>query len=157
MFFEDTRAAFANIRSGARPGASMTLAAWGSRRANPYFTVAARVAQGRLGKATPVPPDAPGPFRFEDPAPVLATLAATGWTDPAVQTETVLLTPPGGPEGLAAIQMWIGAAQAVIEEKDASAQDRAAIQAALADAFADFDSAEGLRVPAQIHFYTARG
>ncbi len=156
MFFDDTEAAFANIRSGVRSGGKMTLAAWGSRYENPYFSTPARVAQTRLGKAPPPPPDAPGPLRFEDADAVIGLLERAGWADAAVLTETVHLSPQGSVEDLAAIQMRIGSANRVMEDLQASLEDRDAIQAGLAEAFSVFEGSEGLRIPAQIHFFTAR-
>lgn len=155
MFFENTQTAFANIRSGVRSGGKMTLAAWGSRRENPYFTTPARIAQSRLGKAPSPPPDAPGPLRFEDAEGVIALLQSAGWSNASVITETLHLSPPGGAKQLAALLMRIGSANSVMNELQASPEDRAAIQVGLEEAFSDYEGPDGLRIPAQIHFFTA--
>lgn len=156
MFFQDRARAFGNIKTALGDDGRMCLAAWGAKGDNPWFRIPARVAQGRLGKATGMVPNAPGPFGFEDPAPVLDMLQAAGWRDVAVQTETLDLTPQGRAADLARTQMRIGSAVAVMGVLGASDADRDAIERGMADGFAGFETAEGLRVPAQIHFFSAR-
>lgn len=156
MFFEDRSKAFRNIRNAMRPGGRICLAAWGAKAENPWFRVPARVAQARLGKATGMATNAPGPFGFEDPGPVLVMLGQAGWQDAAVQTEVLDLTPRGSAADLARVQMQIGSAVAVMRELGASAEDHAVIATELVQAFAHFEQDDGLRIPAQIHFFTAR-
>lgn len=80
MFFADSRAAFANMRTWLRPGGEAIFACWGPPPENPWMGIVGEV----IGRFAPVPqrnPDGPGPFRFADPQPVTAMLEAAGWRD----------------------------------------------------------------------------
>jgi len=55
MFFSDPVAAFANLRAQLRPGARVTLAAWGPAAENPWFRVPARIASAGERMATGSP------------------------------------------------------------------------------------------------------
>lgn len=81
MFFDDPEAAFANLRRGARRGATLTFVAWRGPDENPFMTLAPRTAAPHL-PPLPVPgPDEPGPFALADPDRVRRILDAGGWRD----------------------------------------------------------------------------
>lgn len=155
MFFTDTAAAFANIARALRPGGRIVFAAWGAPEANPWFRVPHKVAATRLGSPPPADPDGPGPMRFADTEKTLAYMKAAGLEQPAVRIEALHLAPTGGAAGAAETSMQVGAAVRVMNAMEATEEDAAAIRADLEDAFAEFQTAEGLRVPAEINFYTA--
>jgi SAM-dependent methyltransferase len=82
MFFDDTSAAFANIRHAADPDARLVFACWRSHEENAMFTLGTSVLLDRLDP--PLPPydvDAPGPTALANPDRTRAHLAAAGWTD----------------------------------------------------------------------------
>ncbi|MFK7753728.1 MAG: class I SAM-dependent methyltransferase [Sedimentitalea sp.] len=155
MFFDDSQAAFANLHSAMKPGAQLTFAAWGTRQDNPYFGMAGKIAMTRLGSVPKPPPDAPGPMRFGVPGPVLEMLGRAGWQGASVDTVALALTPQGTPDTVAANQMEIGAAPSVMAAKGGTPEDAVAIQAELAEALAQFDTEDGMRVPAVIHVFQA--
>ena len=84
MFFDDPVAAFANIRRAARPGATLTFAAWRTPAENPFMTTAVRVAAPFLPPMPAPDPDAPGQFAFADAERVRRILGASGWRDVTV-------------------------------------------------------------------------
>ncbi len=80
MFFDNTEAAFANLRRAARPRAGLHFIAWRSAEENPFMTTAERA----IGDALDLPPrvpGAPGQFAFADGERVQRLLQAAGWND----------------------------------------------------------------------------
>jgi SAM-dependent methyltransferase len=80
MFFDDSEAAFANIRRAARQRAKLIFVAWRSLAENPFWTAASRAAAPFLTLPCPTP-GAPGQFAFADPDRVRRILDASGWTE----------------------------------------------------------------------------
>ncbi|MBT8408090.1 MAG: methyltransferase domain-containing protein [Alphaproteobacteria bacterium] len=156
MFFTDTAAAFANIARALRPGGQIVFAAWGAPEANPWFRVPHKVAATRLGSPPPSDPGGPGPMRLADTDKTLAYMKAAGLEQPEARIEALHLTPTGGAAGAADTSMQVGAAVRVMNAMNATEADAAAIREGLAEAFAAFETPEGIKVPAEINFYTAR-
>ncbi|MFV2002775.1 MAG: class I SAM-dependent methyltransferase [Paracoccaceae bacterium] len=154
MFFADTVAALANLRVGLRPGGRLCFACWGPVSGIPWFTIPREVATARLGTPAPPEPDAPGPLRFADSAPVLAMLREAGFADCRAELETIDMCLAG--DLAAALASTVGPAARIMQEFSASEQDRAAIVAELADRFAQYAVGEAVCFPAGIWFYTAR-
>lgn len=82
MFFDDPRAAFANLAAIAAPGANLLFSCFRDRAENPFFT--------EIGKLLPAPseapdPYAPGPFAFAERDHVTAILDSGGWRDIAFE------------------------------------------------------------------------
>ncbi|WP_299042045.1 methyltransferase domain-containing protein [uncultured Tateyamaria sp.] len=155
MFFDNSRAAFANLQATLAPGGRMTFAAWGPAPENPYFMVPARAAAAVLGPMPKTDRTLPGPFAFEDSDRTLAMMADAGSAQARVETVTLDLTPPGDCAETAALMMQIGPADAAITHHQADAAAAADVQAALAEAMTAFDTGSGLRIPACIHIYSA--
>jgi SAM-dependent methyltransferase len=86
MFFDDPRAAFANLPRWLTPGGRFAFAVWGAPGENEWMA-SVREAVGQAIRLPPSDPEAPGPFRYADAAKLLALLdgagfrdlAATGW------------------------------------------------------------------------------
>ena len=80
MFFEDSRAAFANLRSAAAPGARLVFACWRSEEENPMFSLGSQILADRLDpKPEPPAPGAPGPMAFADKDRIDSLLNDAGW------------------------------------------------------------------------------
>ena len=156
MFFEDSAAAFRNMRKALKPCAKVTFATWGQIPENPYFTYAAQAASAVLGPVPKADPDAPGPFAFRDTEMVLGLLTDTGFEDPAVEVVSLTLPAPGGLQELADLCCAIGAAQSALTHHEATPEQTEALQMALVEVFAPFASDEGVHIPAEINFFTAR-
>ncbi|MQM27880.1 methyltransferase domain-containing protein [Glycomyces sp. NEAU-7082] len=80
MFFEDSQAAFANLRRATAPGARMVFACWRSLDENPMFSLgSARLAE-RLDPKPESPAEGePGPVAFADSGRLGSLLEGAGW------------------------------------------------------------------------------
>lgn len=155
MFFDDPVAGFRNIAHNLRPGARMTFATWGTIKENPYFTHAAQAARAVLGPVPKTDPDAPGPFAFRAPDRVLAILKEAGLKNSAVDVQTLHLTPSGSLDDFTDMAMQIGPAPGALAHHNADASATAAVRDAIRAVFAPFDGLDGLKIPAEINFFTA--
>lgn len=82
MFFADPAAAFANIRSGMRPGGRLAFACWRPLAENDWALMPIMVALPFLkAPPTPPPPGTPGPFAFGSRDDVAGILTQAGWTN----------------------------------------------------------------------------
>ena len=77
MFFDAPRAAFANLRGIANPGAELVFSCFRSPRLNPWASELASLLEvpGNTDST------APGPFAFADPGHVRAILGDAGWQE----------------------------------------------------------------------------
>ncbi|WP_299741634.1 class I SAM-dependent methyltransferase [uncultured Tateyamaria sp.] len=156
MFFNDTVAALSNLNAALAPGGRMTFAAWGPAPQNPYFMVPAKAAASVLGPMPKTDRTLPGPFAFEDSTRILAEMAQAGLKNTDVETVSVDLTSVGDVAETAALMMQIGPAEAAVRHHGVDAKAAQQVQSAVADAIAQFDTDDGLRIPACIHIYSAR-
>ncbi len=156
MFFADPTRAFANMKTALKPGATVTLAAWGQMAANPWFTVAARAAKEVLGAPPAVDPDEPGPFAFRSPEKVTGILSSAGFAEVEAETVTLYLTPSGNTEDAAWLATSVGPAVRTIAHFQGSDADAAAIANRIAREFDAFETPQGIRIPADLVFYHAR-
>jgi SAM-dependent methyltransferase len=87
MFFEDSVAAFANLRHATRPDGRLAFACWRAAADNPLAQAALQTAAPLLSQPPPPPPapDAPGRFAFADPERVRGILDQSGWRDIAIE------------------------------------------------------------------------
>ena len=154
MFFDDTTAAFANLRRATRPGGRLVFAAWGMPEANPWFAIPRRVAEARLG-AVESDPDAPGPFRFREPDMIAGWLDAAGWRDVRTEVLEVSLVPPGTLAEVAEFSTRLGGASRVIAHHEADETSRLAVARDIEPEFAAMTGMGGTRVPARINLVTA--
>lgn len=80
MFFDEPRGAFENLHRWLAPGGRFAFAVWGRPSDNPWMSVTREVVS-RVVEIPPATPNAPGPFRYADPAPLLALLDHAGFTE----------------------------------------------------------------------------
>ena len=87
MFFDDPRAAFANLHAATAPDGRLAFVCWQDAEVNPWFRVTMAAIADLPGVDVPPPPhpDAPGPFSLAVPKRVHEILAAGGWRDVDVQ------------------------------------------------------------------------
>jgi SAM-dependent methyltransferase len=77
MFFDDPQAAFGNLVRWLEPGGRLAFAVWGRPSDNPWMT-SVRDVVARVVEMPRPDPDAPGPFRYAGPRPLLALLDGAG-------------------------------------------------------------------------------
>ncbi len=84
MFFEESRAAFANIRRALRPGGRLAILCWRALSENPWVSVPRGAVLSVVPEPAPSPPGSPGPFRFADGDALVALLGEAGFASAAV-------------------------------------------------------------------------
>lgn len=151
MFFEDTVAAFANIRRTLKPGAPIAFVAWAAPDENPHFGMPRRIASEVLGPLQISEPGAPGPFGFADPDKPRAAAEAAGFGEVRVERVEATLSHPDGPDAYARLMMRIGPVVGAMREREATADQRDLIASRIREALIGMKG----RVPAVLHAVTA--
>ena len=137
MFFVDPVAAFANIAEAVRPGGRLAFVCWQSEAANEWIALPARILRSFATDLELPPPDAPGPFAFQDAGRIERILVDAGWTDVRVSPFSAPTVMGGGAGVDAALAQAMGTrvAQLLRDQIDeatfALAED--AVRVALAD------------------------
>ena len=158
QFFEDPVAGLRNMRSGLRPGGSMTMIVWRARADNPWLTLSKEVV---LRYLPAVKDDAatcgPGPFSMTDPEAVTRQLEIAGYADPRFERiDTEVLVGRDLDEAVA-FQLAIGPAGEVYREAGQEAKrlhDR--LVAALRDELGKFVQPEGVMMKSSSWMVTAQ-
>jgi SAM-dependent methyltransferase len=159
MFFDDARAAFANLRRALVPGGRLAFVCWQEIARNPWADRPLRAVLDVLGR-TEAPElvrlDRPGPFSLSDPDRVCSVLAGAGFTDVAVDPYERPLLYGGAAtlEEALAYSRHIGPAARATA--DADPKLRPALDDAITAALAPFASARGVWVDAATLIVTAR-
>lgn len=136
MFFDDPRAAFANLRVLARPEARLVFSCFRDRRDNPWAGEIAALLPA--GSAVPVPADAPGPFAFADPARVERILAGAGWRRVAFEPADFAYVAGTGPDAVAdALSFFLAIGPAAAAAATLTEPERARFAERLEQALAD--------------------
>ena len=142
MFFDDSVAAFQNMRRALRPGGRLAMLCWRPAQDNAWVAVPRAAILQVVPVPDPTPPHAPGPFAFADAARVGAILAHAGFAAVAsVAVDAALDTAitEGGAEAALedAVQFAVGfgPASALLRDIDEPTRERAvaAVREALRD------------------------
>lgn len=150
MFFDDSVAAFANIRRAAG-GGRLAFACWREPAANSWQTIPAAAVDGIL---PPAPPRKRGWGSFADPGEVRELLAAAGFSDVALAAHDAALPLGADPPAAAATIARFGA---VGPRMDGASPDvRTAALAALEAAVRDAATPAGVTLGAGVWLVTAR-
>jgi len=78
MFFDEPRAALANLLRWLEPGGRFAFAVWGRPSDNPWMT-SVRDVVSRVAPLPRTDPEAPGPFRYADSDKLLSLLEGAGF------------------------------------------------------------------------------
>jgi SAM-dependent methyltransferase len=124
MFFDDSVAAFANIRRALQPGGRLTFLCWRPLEANDWIAVPRATVLPLVPAPEPSPPDAPGPFRFADPDAARSVLAAAGFRDVAVEPIDRPLA-LGSAEAAAGVVLELGPVSRLVREQPEAVRDAA--------------------------------
>ena len=133
MFFADTRAAFANIRTALKPGARLTLRCWQPLADTPWVSVPREAILPLVPPPEPPQPGVPGPFRFADPAVPERALREAGFREitcrpvrrPVVLGRAADGTPEGAAEAAAHVACNLGPTSHLLREVDPALRARA--------------------------------
>jgi SAM-dependent methyltransferase len=145
MFFDDSGAAFANLRKAARPGGRIAFVCWRTPQENLWASVPVAAAKPFLPDTPPPDPLAPGPFAFADPGRIEAILGASGFSDIDIRKFDGVMEMGRDLDQSAALTLRIGPlARAAAELDDAT---KARIAEAVKGALARFKQADGAIAP----------
>ena len=154
MFFADSTAAFANLRSATRPDGQLAFACWQTPRQNPWLITVNKAVL----EIVELPDDggpSVDPFAFADTDFVRGMLEDAGWSSVAFEPfETEMLYGGGSPLAeTARFAMGLGIARRALvgHPPDVHAQALDAVMAALAP----FETPRGVVFPAAAWIVTA--
>jgi SAM-dependent methyltransferase len=154
MFYDEPRAAFANLVRWLAPKGRLAFAAWGPPSENPWLTTVRDVVGGIVA-LPPSDPDAPGPFRYGDVDKLLDLLGAAGAGDLHVQEWRGELAMGGGLPSAEAAAFAI-AAFSTFGELLAQAGDEALASArrSLTARFSPYEVNGAVKMDASVHVVT---
>jgi SAM-dependent methyltransferase len=151
MLFADPAAAFANIAASLRSGGRMALAVWRTPAENPAMSLPLAVAGHLLPAMPPADPLAPGPFAFADPLRIRRVLGEAGLQHVEIAPYDVK-TSAGGLDESVALYTRIGPVGRALRENPHLQE---AVAAAVREALAPFDTAQGVKLDAGAWIVTA--
>jgi len=158
MFFDDAKAAFANLLAATAPGGRLCVAVWQIRDRSEILQrpldVAVEVA-ARHGFTLELPSPDFGPCAFGDPAIMTGILAEAGWSDVGFVPHTLDLYAggPGPVENAVEIGLTIGALQMALTEAPPEVVD--AIRAALTADLSTAHDGVGVKLTGAVAIVTA--
>lgn len=156
MFFDDTAAAFAKIRKALRPGGRIVFICWRTFAENGWSYAPLAALQPILkGPIAPADPNAPGPFRLQDPEAIKSMLAASGWRGVSITPwdGDVLVAGGGDANAAAAFLLKIGPCARAITDQQL---DPAQAQQLLAEFLRQRETKQGVALPAATWIVRAR-
>ncbi|MEL7256808.1 MAG: ubiquinone biosynthesis protein UbiE, partial [Pseudomonadota bacterium] len=155
MFFEDPYAAFANIAKALAQGGKMTFITWAGLPENPWFRLPIEFAKARVGSPPPPDPRAPGPMAFSEQDYVADILIQAGFQNVSAETVRPNLTPMGTLSDVADFAGREGPASRIVNDMGGTEDDVSAIVSDLENAMRDFDTSDGVRIPAKLNLFSA--
>ena len=156
MSFGDPAAAFANLRTGLKPGGRTVFACWRKPAENPWMMVPLHAAYEHVPPLPKPGPEDPGPFSFGDPERVTRILTEAGFRDVALEPVDLALdlASAGGLDAAVAYTLDIGATSRALD--GAPDAVRTAAAASVRSALAPFaDDAGHVSLAAAIWIVTA--
>jgi SAM-dependent methyltransferase len=136
MFFDDPKAAFANIRKAAARGGRLAFICWRPMPENEWTTLPMSAARPLLPEQPAPDPFAPGPFAFSDPARVKGILEDAGFRDVKIEKMDGVMDLGPSPEQAGFQMTNLGPVSRAL--RDESEETRAKVQAAVTAAFTKF-------------------
>ncbi len=153
MFFADSVAAFANLRSGLRAGGRMVFSCWQSAADNPW--VSKPIAATRQHIELPIggDPTAPGPLALADPDRVRRILGDAGYVGVELQDVRLPVHLGDTLEEAVDFMYTLNPALAGFDERDPELA--ATIRGSIGDVLADHLGAEGVETDSATWVVTA--
>ncbi len=153
MFFEDPKAAFANMRSCLKPDGRVAFLCWQAPQKNPWLSCPMQAAFEILDPPeAAIDPRAPGPFSMAEADWIEEILADAGYE--AVQVENIELDMPMGQlDDAVSYSMRFGPAVEALSQ--AHGEQRDAVEAAIRKSFEPFAGPDGVVGPTATWLVTA--
>ncbi len=153
MFFEDSVAAFANLRRALKPSGRLAFACWQEVGRNGWVHVARDVVARHIDLPPPEDPRAPGPFAFRDADYVRGILGDAGFGDIGIDAhESTVLT---GRTVETAVETVTDRGPMARAIHDAPKDVQARIRAELTEALSPHIHDDGVRLSAGVWLVTA--
>ena len=158
QFFENPVAALRNMRKSLKPDGEMVMIVWRKLEENPWLAIPKQVAMRFL---PPPGEDArtcgPGPFSMADPETVTRQLEIAGYTGIAFDRVDAPVLVGTTPDEAVALQLDLGPAGEIFREAgEKAAAQRGAIEAALKEELARYETAEGVMMQSSSWKVSAR-
>lgn len=156
MFFDDSDAAFSNMRTWLKPSGRIDFACWAAPDLNPWMGKAMAIIGRYIDLPTRDPMD-PGPFRFADPDATRALLERAGFTDVHINQRRAD-QPFGGPHTRPEEATdFVLSSMAMAEPLAAAGEDiLAEAKSALTACFGDYRKDDAIIMPGACWFVRAR-
>jgi SAM-dependent methyltransferase len=122
MFFDDSVAAFTNLRRAVPENGELRVITWRSAAENPFLTAAERAATPLLPEAPARAPDAPGPFALADRSRIEHILEESGWVGIDVRATDVACALPV--QDLVQYFTWVGPVGRILQQVDDGTRQR---------------------------------
>jgi SAM-dependent methyltransferase len=155
MFFADPVVAFENIRRWLVPGGRLMVSGWAAVDGNPWFEAPRDGAIAQLGPPDSSDPNGPGPLGFQNIEHVNGILRTAGFENVKAECAQVTLRYPGPVDAVAALAANIGPAARILKKYDGGKDDVEAITSRVLGMFREFETADGVRIPARLNFFGA--
>ena len=156
MFFDDPKAAFANISRAAKRGGRLAFVCWQGFQNNPWMAVPTMAAMQFVTIQPPADPYAPGPMAFADAERVRGILAGAGWTSVEARPLELEVSIAGGAslDDAVAFMMEMGPAAVALREADAATREKA--RTAITEALSRYATPGGVVMGGAAWVFTAR-
>ena len=157
MFFDNPRAAFANISRALKSDGRLAFVCWQAPQENPWIALPMAAIAPHVTLPPPPAVDAPGMFSLADPERIQRLLAEAGFADISVEGAEIPMAPGGG--GLdQAVDLFleVGPARVLLEQAGGGEALHDKLVAAVREAYAPFATEQGMRVRSAAWIVTAQ-
>lgn len=156
MFFADPVAGLRNIAAALKPGGRLTFLCWTEPPKNPWFALNGKIAAETFGPLEVPPPDAPGPFGFQNIDRTLSLMSEAGLTGVASAVQDIMIDQFATANDVAELGFMMGPNFDLARQANYDADAINDLKAKLAEAFRDFETVDGVRLPTRTVIYSAR-
>ncbi|HEV2690943.1 MAG TPA: class I SAM-dependent methyltransferase [Bryobacteraceae bacterium] len=155
MFFGDPVTAFANLRTGLRPGGRVRFACWRPIKENPWLQIPLHAVYEHTPRLPKPGPEEPGAFSLADPERVTQILTAAGFTAPSFTPLDLQidLAAGGTLEDAVTLAAEVGPAKRAMADQPEDV--RAAAVESIRRALAAYASPEGVKLAAALWLVAA--
>jgi SAM-dependent methyltransferase len=155
MFFGDPIAAFANLRTGLKPGGRVRFACWRPINENPWLQAPLHAVYEHVPRMPKPDPEEPGPFSFADADRVTRILTSAGFTTPRFETLAIEmnLAPNGTLDDAVAQSSNMGPARRALEGQPDDVRE-AALES-IRRVLTPYVSSAGVKLPGSVWLVAA--